>query len=306
MATARGGVNTIGVVMVTYRGGEQALGALDALARAREQLDAGTELKVVVVDNASWDWTALRIGARAPWTEVVELPRNRGFSAGCNVGIDRLRDVETIVLLNPDVEVSVDFLRRVAALQWPGDVAARGPAIVGRDGEVEQSARGFPRASTALLGRTSMLARLRPRSRLLRRDLLADPGAGARAVDWVSGACLIAPAERFRSVGPLDEGYFMYWEDADWCHRAHREGFSVIYDPELVVTHHQGSSSRFRAAASTVSFHRSALRYWRKNVAHNEASTAVVAVVLAARCAMKLTLLAGRSLSSGASARLAR
>src|SRR5438874_326416 len=168
----------IGVVMVTYRGGEAALRALDALASAREQLDADAELRVVVVDNASWDWTALRLSARAPWTDVVELPHNRGFSAGCNVGIEHLRDVDVIVLLNPDVEGSADFLRRVASLRWPEDVAARGPAIVGRDGVLEQSARGFPRARTALLGRTSMLAKVRPQSRLLRRDLLADRGAG--------------------------------------------------------------------------------------------------------------------------------
>jgi GT2 family glycosyltransferase len=296
-------LTTIGVVMVTYRGGDAALGALDALARARDELDADTTVRVIVVDNASWDWTVLRVGGRAPWSEVIELPSNRGFSAGCNVGIDRLHDADVIVLLNPDVEVRADFLRRVAALEWPDKLAARGPAIIDSSGQIEQSARGFPRARTALAGRTSLLARLRPSSRLLRRDLLADPDRGARAVDWVSGACLIAPAERFRSIGPLDESYFMYWEDADWCHRAHRLGYSVMYDPSLVVTHHQGSSSRYRTAASTISFHRSALRYWRKNVARTMVSTTLVAIALGTRCVLKLALLPARRVLAGSSSR---
>jgi N-acetylglucosaminyl-diphospho-decaprenol L-rhamnosyltransferase len=288
-------VTSIGVATVTFRGGEQLALALDALALARDGLDAGTRLDVVIVDNASRDGTADLVREHAPWAELVELPRNVGFAAGSNVGIERLRDAELIVLLNPDVAVRADFLARLSSVDWPPDVAARGPTVLDREGRLEQSARGFPRARTGLLGRSSRLARARPDSRLLRRDLLADPAAGAQPVDWVSGACLIVPAERFRSVGMLDEGYFMYWEDADWCFRARAAGFSVLYDPALVVIHRQGSSSRHRAAATTVWFHRSALRYWRLHVARSRLSTAAVAAALAIRCSLKLiALLAGR------------
>jgi GT2 family glycosyltransferase len=291
-------VKTVGVVMVTFRGGETVSRSLDALARAREQLESEGELRTVIVDNASRDGTLERVARHAPWAEVLELPRNRGFAAGCNAGIERVGAADVIVLMNPDVEVSSDFLRGVLALDWSSDVAARGPAVHDARGNVEQSARAFPRARTGLLGRTSLLARLRPRSRLVRGELRADPSAGARPVDWVSGACLIAPAERFDSVGPLDEGYFMYWEDADWCHRASELGYRVIYEPSLVVTHCQGSSSRSRAVATTVYFHRSALRYWRKNVARSPISTVLVALALTARGALKLSALAARRLVS--------
>jgi N-acetylglucosaminyl-diphospho-decaprenol L-rhamnosyltransferase len=280
--------------MVTFRGGAAVSRSLDALTLARAEVDGGTELAAVIVDNASRDATAQRVRDHAPWAELVELPRNRGFAAGSNLGIGQLRDPDLIVLLNPDVEVPPDFLTRLATLDWSADVAARGPAIVDAHGALEQSARGFPRARTAVFGRTSLLARVRPESRLLRDDLLADPDSGSREVDWVSGACLIAPAEMFRSVGLLDEGYFMYWEDADWCHRAHGRGYSVIYDPALRVIHHQGSSSRDRWAATTIAFHRSAFRYWRLNVAKSPASTAAAAVALSLRCAIKLGSLATR------------
>jgi GT2 family glycosyltransferase len=287
-------VTKIGVVMITFRGGESVARALDALARARAELDEQSELVAVFVDNASHDGTVERVRRYAPWGDLIELPANVGFAAACNIGIRRSAEADLIVLLNPDVEVRTDFLVRLVALEWTSQTAARGPVILDEKGQPEQSARGFPRAQTALLGRTSLLARLRPTSRLLRRDLLADPDAGARVVDWVSGACLIVPADRFRSVGLLDEGYFMYWEDADWCRRAYAKGYSVIYDPALVVTHHQGSSSRYRAVATTIAFHRSALRYWRLNVARSPGSTALVAAALTLRVTLKLLAAAVR------------
>jgi GT2 family glycosyltransferase len=274
--------------MVTFRGDDAVAHALDALGRARDRLDSDAGLAVVIVDNASGDDTVDRVRSHAPWADLIESPRNLGFAAGCNLGISRLRDTDLIVLLNPDVEVRDDFLARVARLDWPKEVAARGPTVLDELGRLEQSARGFPRARTGLLGRSSWLASVRPGSRLLRHDLVADRSAGARIVDWVSGSCLIAPAERFRSVGPLDEGYFMYWEDADWCLRARERGYTVVYQPDLVVTHHQGSSSAERWVATTFAFHRSALRYWRMNVARSPLSVAAAAVALAVRCVLKL------------------
>jgi N-acetylglucosaminyl-diphospho-decaprenol L-rhamnosyltransferase len=287
-------VTRIGVVTITFRGGDIVSRALDALTRARGKLEAGSELVGVIVDNASLDGTAERVREHAPWAELIELPRNIGFAAACNLGVGRVGQADLIVLLNPDVEVPVDFFTHLAELDWAPTVGARGPAIVDERGELEQSARGFPRAQTAIFGRTSLLACVRPGSRLLRHDLLADPDAGARVVDWVSGACMIVPAERFRSVGLLDEGYFMYWEDADWCYRARARGYSVIYDPALAVTHHQGSSSRDRWVATTIAFHRSAFRYWRLHVARFPLSTAAAGLALALRCVMKLISLATR------------
>ena len=281
-------MTVFGVAMVTFRGGDAPVRALGAIERARAALGAGGEVRAAVVDNASGDGTAARVRAAAPWADAVALAHNGGFAAGINVALGRLGGCDVLVLLNPDVEVAEDFFTRLDALDWPRDLAARGPLVIDADGRTEQSARGFPGARTALLGRSSLLARLRPGSALLRRDLLADASGGRRRVDWVSGACLIAPAARLAEVGPLDEGYFMYWEDADWCRRAHVLGLGVLYEPALVVRHAQGSSSRERPVAATIAFHRSALRYWRKHVARSRLSVAAAAVALAARCLVKL------------------
>jgi GT2 family glycosyltransferase len=280
--------------MVVFRGGDSALRALEALGRARDRAAPAVALQAVVVDNASGDGTCERVRRAAPWAEVLELPRNRGFAAGSNAAIARLDGADVVVLLNPDVDVRDDFLERLAALDWPRRLAARGPAVFDERGGIEQSARGFPRVRTGVLGRTSLLARLRPGSRMLRPELRADAGGGARPVDWVSGACLIAPATRLAEVGPLDEGYFMYWEDADWCFRARELGLEVQYEPSLVVTHRQGTSSRERPFATTVAFHRSALRYWRLHVARSRVSVAAAGVALGLRCLMRLAGLALR------------
>lgn len=280
--------------MVTFRGGDTVCAALDALARARDRAGAAVALRTVVVDNASGDGTADRVRRHAPWAQVVELAHNEGFAAGCNAGVARLSGAAVVVLLNPDVEVRDDFLERLSVLAWPARLAARGPAVLGPSGQLEQSARSFPRARTGLLGRTSLLARLLPDSRPVRRELRADPAGGPQPVDWVSGACLIAPAARLAEVGPLDQRYFMYWEDADWCFRAHERGLEVLYEPSLVVTHRQGTSSRDRPFATTVAFHRSALRYWRLHAAHTPFAVAAGAVALGTRCGLRLAGLALR------------
>jgi GT2 family glycosyltransferase len=285
----------VGVVTVTYRGGDRPGAWAAALQCAADEAGAAVTLQAVAIDNASGDGTADRLRAAAPWVDVVELPENKGFAAGCNAGVQRLDDPDVVAFVNPDVRVGSRFLLTLAMLDWPPHVAARGPLVHGLEGTIEQSARGFPRATTALLGRTSLLSRLLPEGRMTRRELRADPAVGTTAVDWVSGACLITTPVALQRVGGLDEGYFMYWEDADWCRRAADLGLTVQYEPSLEVRHDQGSSSSYQRTATVISFHSSALRYWRLHVARSPLSTALAACVLTARCTLKLLVLALRS-----------
>ena len=282
----------IAVISVLYGGGRGRELWARGIERAREAPGVVADVDVIAVDNGSADAGS---GALPDRSRVVRPARNIGFAAGCNLGIGHAPGADLVVLLNPDVELGEDFLRRLLELEWPDDLAARGPAVMTPDGQVEQSARAFPSARTGLLGRTSLLARVRPASALVTQQLRADPSVGTQDVDWVSGACLVVPADRFDRVGPLDEGYFMYWEDADWCRRARDRGYRVEYEPSLVVTHRQGASARSRPLFTTVVFHRSALRYWRRHVSGSAAATGLAAVALAGRCAVKLITVATRS-----------
>lgn len=279
----------VSVVSVTYCNASSVEAWLDTLNRAWAACSvAGAGFNVIVVDNASDDGTPERVRGHPLGAEVIELSSNRGFAAGCNAGLDRVSDSDIVVLLNPDVFVAEEFFRRLMALSWSDDLAARGPLILDPDGTVEQSARTFPGLATGFAGRTSLLARIAPNSALVRRELRADPSGGSKTVDWVSGACLIAPAESFRRVGALDEGYFLYWEDADWCRRASYAGLRVEFEPSLVATHRQGTSSARRPVPATISFHRSAARYYRRHVARGRAGGAMATALLMARCLAKL------------------
>lgn len=250
--------------------------------------DGKHELALIAVDNCSGDGTLESLRAWSPFVTTIGCTTNRGFAAGCNIGVADLAQDELLVILNPDVEVRDDFFARTASFQWPEDLAARGPLVIGLDGRVEQSARAFPTASTGVFGRTSIVSRLSPSSRWVRRQLKAVPEAGPRPVDWISGACMIIPASRWTAVGPMDEQYFLYWEDADWCRRARDAGLHVVYEPGVVVHHRQGSSSQSRPYASILAFHLSAFRYYRTHSAHVGLATVGAAAGLGVRAVVKL------------------
>jgi N-acetylglucosaminyl-diphospho-decaprenol L-rhamnosyltransferase len=281
----------IAVISVLYGRGPRQRSWASALDRARDSLGNGAGVDFITVDNTGGTED---LGPLPEGASVIRLGRNVGFAAGCNRALQAAAGADTVVLLNPDVEVDNRFLAGVAELDWPDDLAARGPTILTPEGGVEQSARSFPTARTGVLGRTSLVARVWPSSPMVRRELQAAPDSGTREVDWVTGACLIAPRDRFESVGPLDEGYFLYWEDADWCRRARDAGMRVEYEPVLTVVHHQGSSSVTRPLMTIVAFHRSALRYWRLHVSQSRPATALAALALSGRCAIKLAGAIGR------------
>jgi N-acetylglucosaminyl-diphospho-decaprenol L-rhamnosyltransferase len=272
---------------VLYRAGDAALLWAESLERARAAVQGRHD--VAVMPRA----TARRLDCCCRPLDH-EQDQNRGFAAGCNAGLDCVASRAVVVLLNPDVIVDEDFFVRLAAIAWPQDLAAIGPRVLTPQGAIEQSGRAFPSVMTGAFGRTSLLSRLLPDSRLTRSQLLAEPAGRAQTVDWVSGACMIAPAERFARVGRLDTRYWMYWEDADWCRRAHDVGLRVEYHPELVVIHRQGSSSRLRPWQTTIACHRSAERYYRGHVARSRRELALADSLLAVHLIVKLVAVAIR------------
>lgn len=291
-------MTSVVVVGVLFRAADSVLRWAGALELAREAARDDASVTVIAIDNASGDGTAERLSAAAPWVTLVRADRNRGFAAGCNLGLALAPDDAIVVLLNPDVVVAEDFFLRIAEIEWTETLAAVGPRVLTPAGGIEQSARAFPSVATGVFGRTTLLSKLLPEARMVRRHLLADATAD-RVVDWVSGACLVAPAKRFRAVGGLDEGYWMYWEDADWCRRARDLGLLVEYRPEIIVTHHQGASSRERPWCTQIAFHRSAARYYRRHVARSGLQARAAECALLVRATLKLVPAAFRRLALG-------
>jgi len=189
--------------------------------------------EVVIVDNRSpTDRIAGKL-RRLSGVSVLKNAENRGFSKAVNRGTRASRG-EWVLLLNPDVTVSEGFLDEVldAAQRWP----ARDPqaGVIGfqlrnPDGSKQASSGPLPTLFSTVSGL------LLPRSR---RKTRHGPLAERRTVPWVTGGCLLVRQDCFAQLGGLDEKFFLYYEDVDFCQRARVAGWTVWYEPDLRVTHH--------------------------------------------------------------------
>jgi GT2 family glycosyltransferase len=224
----------ISVVVVTHNGREL---ALRTLRSARASL-GGAEAQWIVVDSASTDGTPDAIEREFGDVEVLRVA-NRGFAAGNNAGIERAEG-RYVLLLNPDVEVRAGtFAELITALDARPDVGIASVVQEGSDGELQFSMRRFP-SPLRDLGESLFAARWPFPSSLQELEVRADRYRGESSPDWVVGAFLCARAEAVAAVGPMDERFFLYSEEIDWCLRARQAGWDVRHLPAMMVTHHAG------------------------------------------------------------------
>ena len=224
----------------------------------------GWTLEIVVVDNASSDGSGEMVRAEFPHVRLVANDDNLGFTAANNQGL-ALSQGCYLLLLNPDTELVGDALATMLRYMDSHPVAgALGPRLLYPDGGQQPSRRRFPTFATALLEST-VLQEWWSDNRILRRYTMADtPDNAIQPVDWVVGACLLVRREAYEQVGGLDEGYFMYSEELDWCRRCKSAGWEIIYLPTATVIHYEGQSSEQVVPARHIHFQNSKIRYFRK------------------------------------------
>jgi GT2 family glycosyltransferase len=247
------------IVIVGYRAYAELEQCLRSLA-AHEP-----DARVVVVDHAADEARGRDLAAR--FARVTYLPRheNPGFAAGVNYAA-RHAGPGPLLLLNPDCEIAGPIVAPlVSVLAANPRAGVVGGLIREGDGGLQQSARRFPDITTAFGGRTSWLSRVAPGNPLTRRNLTAAPADGVVPTDWVSGALMLIRRETFDQVGGFDEGFFLYWEDADFCKRAADAGWITLYAPVSEVLHLTARTSRHAPVRSLLAFHRSAFRYYWKH-----------------------------------------
>jgi N-acetylglucosaminyl-diphospho-decaprenol L-rhamnosyltransferase len=226
------------VIVVTHNGREMALTTLRS-ARAAVG-DASVEW--VVVDSGSVDGTADAVRRAYPDTRVI-AGRNRGFAAGNNLGLGLARG-RHVLLLNPDVEIERGtFAELVAAIDARPAVGLVSVIQRQADGRLQPSIRRFP-SILRDLGESLFAARW-PMLRTW-QELETRPEAyeRERRVDWVVGAFLLARAAAIRDVGPMDDRFFLYSEEVDWCYRFHAAGWEVRHLPLMTIIHHAGRRDR--------------------------------------------------------------
>jgi N-acetylglucosaminyl-diphospho-decaprenol L-rhamnosyltransferase len=219
----------------------------------------------IVVDNASNDGSVEMLGEEFPQIHLVGNEENLGFARASNQGI-AFSDGRYVLLLNPDTEVRGDALgEMVAYMEAHRRVGALGPQLLHPDGRVQSSRRRFPSLSTAYLEST-FLQQWFPESHILERYyVLETPDDETQGVDWIVGACLLMRRQALEEVGLLDERFFMYSEELDWCYRAKKLGWEVVYLPTSQVIHHVGKSSEQVLPVRHIEFQRSKVLFFKKH-----------------------------------------
>ena len=248
----------LSIIVVSYNARSDLVRCLDSL-RAHPPSAAH---EIIVVDNASSDGSAAA-ARRHNFVRVIDVPSNVGFAAGNNIGI-RASTGRMILLLNSDTLVparGIDGL--LDSLARHGEAAVVGPRLVNGEGRAELS-----------FGRMiSPMSEVRQR-RLVRGNDSGDPEI-ARYVDaitrreqwtdWVSGACLLVRRSYAEAVGLLDERYFMYMEDVDFCAAIRAEGGRILFDPRVEIVHLRGRSAAAQPVATREAYRRSHVAFYKKH-----------------------------------------
>lgn len=275
----------LSAVVVTWNSRAHILECLRSIDRARGAL----AMDVFVVDNASSDDTVALVEREAPWARVVQTGGNLGYAKAVNRGI-RESAGEFVLVLNPDCVVAPGAPEALVAwMRTHPRSAIAGPLIRNTDGTVEFSARSFPDHFTFLFNRYSLLTRLWPGNPWTKRYLLSDwDHTSDREVDWVSGAAMCARRTAVQQAGGMDETYFMFNEDVDWCHTLKKAGFTVDFVAAAQVTHHIGASKGRVSDKVILERHRGMIHYFRKHHRVNPFVDAVAAAFILLRARLML------------------
>lgn len=223
------------------------------------------DYEIIVVDNASTDGSVTMLRSDFPGVRVIENDENRGFAAANNQGLD-LTIGEFILLLNSDTVVTdnaitrmVDFMR-----QHP-EIGAVGPQLRYPDGRIQPSCRMFPSLATQLFESTG-LSRLLPRHRLFGKYRMSGwPHDTIREVDQIMGAALMLRRQVVGQIGKMDEHYFFYFEEVDWCFQVKKHGWQIVFYPGAKIIHIGGQTSQKEWHRTILNRYTGLIRFFSKN-----------------------------------------
>lgn len=251
----------VSVIIVNWNARDYLMQCLDSLSPEVCRYP----MEIIVVDNASSDGSAGCVESRFPRVRGVRNAANLGFAKANNVGAS-LSTGRYLCFVNSDVKVLKDCVSRlVDYCEEHPDVGMAGPRIIGSDGKLQRSCRGFP-GLWNMFCRALALDTLFSRSRLFTGYSLTHwPQDSVRAVDILSGCFLLVRREALRQVGLLDESFFMYGEDMDWSRRFWANGWKVMFVPSAEAIHYGGGSSSNAPVRFYIEKQRADLQYWKKH-----------------------------------------
>ena len=230
----------------------------------------GQNSEVFVIDNASADGSSDMVEKKHSQYHLIKNNDSIGFARANNQAL-KLAQGQYILLLNPDTEIYPGAIRTlITFLDSRPKAGVVAPQLINPDGSIQASCRAFP-TFFGLFVELIGLSRLAPPGSKARNYKMLDwDHNDERQVDQPQGACLMIRKELFNQIGILDEGYFMLFEEVDWCYRAKQAGWEIWFTPEAKVLHHLGQSIKQVKTKMILSSHRGMYRFWQKHHSKNK------------------------------------
>jgi GT2 family glycosyltransferase len=278
----------LSIVIVTWNGKRYALECLESIYKH----PSGTPFEIIVVDNASTDGTPAAIREQFPEVRLVEIQANLGFAKANNIGI-AISQGEYVALINSDVVVYENCLDRLLEAMKPNsNIGIIGPKMICADGSVGLSVMRLPTVWNTLCAALAVHSVLPNSQRLAGFSVRTDGTRGIEDVQVVTGWFCMISRQALEQVGGLDERFFMFGEDIDWCQRFSKAGWRVVFCGDTQSLHYGGGSSEEAPARYYVEMRRANLQYFQKH--HGRMGAAGYRIAIAIH---ELARIAGYSLS---------
>jgi GT2 family glycosyltransferase len=280
---------TVSVIIVSWNAREYLMQCLASLSAEEDRLP----MEIIVVDNASSDGSADEVAACYPDVRLIRNTENLGFAKANNMAVSVCTG-KYLCFVNSDVKVLPHCVSRLVSFcEENPDVAIAGPRVIGADGKLQRSCLGFPTIWNTFC-RALALDELFPRTRAFTGHKLYHwPQESLKSVDVLTGCFWLVRREALTQVGLLDEEFFMYAEDMDWCKRFWAKGWKVFFVPSAEAIHYGGASSSNAPVRFYLEMQRANLQYWKKH--HSRFSVASYFVIL---CMQELLRAAAYSIAA--------
>jgi GT2 family glycosyltransferase len=246
----------VSIIILTRNTCALTCAAIQSILDSRDSLAK----EIFVVDNGSTDDTASTLPREFPQIKFIRPEKNLGFARACNLAA-KFACGEFLALLNSDARLAPDALEKAAAwMRANPDCAVSGGQLLNTDGSRQNSIANFPTLATELLNK-SLLRRLRPKKFPGKEQIFPAPVE----VESIIGAFVFVRKKIWDTLGGLDERFFFFFEETDFCLRVRQKNFLVVHLPGVRVTHGQGQTAKQISSAARIEYWRSRYIYFAKN-----------------------------------------
>jgi GT2 family glycosyltransferase len=249
-------VTDLSIIIVNWNTKEYLLPCVKSIFEKGE----GISREVIVVDNGSQDGSASEAKKTFPSIRLIENDQNLGFAKAANQGLQKASGTYAL-LLNPDTQLKDGEIEcLISFMDSHPDVGVAGAQLLNSNGSRQNSIAKFPSLTTELLNK-SLLRRLFPKKFPGKEKDYPEP----IEVDSVIGACMMVRREATEQVGLLDEDYYLFLEETDWCYRMKKAGWKIYHVSQAEIYHFQGKSAERDKKKAKIEYYRSRYHFFKKN-----------------------------------------